>query len=136
MTEETVHTNIESFVIVVDLLFLFSKTETVSLCQSAAIGEEKGTGRRSPHQLLSIIDQTSYLTRNCTLNYLVLEFRTAYKKGLYERCFELIREYDLLAEEGIIIAEHNVRDKLAEELYGFEIIKEISYGTVAISIYG
>ena len=59
-----------------------------------------------------------------------------YKKGLYERCFELIREFDLLAEEGIIIAEHNVRDKLAEELYGFEIIKERSYGTVAISIYG
>ena len=59
-----------------------------------------------------------------------------YKKGLYERCFELIREFDLLAEEGIIIAEHNVRDKLAEDLSGFEIIKERSYGTVAISIYG
>ena len=55
-----------------------------------------------------------------------------YKKGL----FELIREFDLLAEEGIIIAEHNVRDKLAEDLSGFEIIKERSYGTVAISIYG
>ena len=59
-----------------------------------------------------------------------------YKKGLYERCFELIREHELLAEEGIIIAEHNVRDKLAEELSGFEMIKERTYGTVAISIYG
>ena len=64
MTEETVHTNIESFVIVVDLLFLFSKTEAVSLCQSAAIGEEKGTGRISPHQLLSVIDHATHLTGN------------------------------------------------------------------------
>lgn len=59
-----------------------------------------------------------------------------YKKGLYERCFELIREYELLADEGIIIAEHNVRDALADELSGFEKIKERTYGTIAISIYG
>lgn len=59
-----------------------------------------------------------------------------YKKGLYERCFELIREYNLLADEGIIIAEHNVRDELSSELCGFEKIKERNYGTVAISIYG
>lgn len=59
-----------------------------------------------------------------------------YKKDLYEKCFELIREYDLLAEEGIIIAEHNVCDVLANELSGFERIKEKTYGTVAISIYG
>ena len=59
-----------------------------------------------------------------------------YKKGLYEKCFELIREYDPLAEEGIIIAEHNVCDVLANELSGFERIKERTYGTVAISIYG
>lgn len=59
-----------------------------------------------------------------------------YKKGLYERCFELIREYNLLAGEGIIIAEHNIRDVLPEELDGFVKIKERTYGTVAISIYG
>lgn len=59
-----------------------------------------------------------------------------YKKGLYERCFELIREYNLLADEGIIIAEHNIRDVLPEELDGFVKIKERTYGTVAISIYG
>ena len=59
-----------------------------------------------------------------------------YKKGLYERCFELIREYELLADEGIIIAEHNVRDALADEISGFEKIKERTYGTIAISIYG
>ena len=59
-----------------------------------------------------------------------------YKRGLYDRCFEAIREYELLAEEGIIITEHNQRDKLAEELSGFVLIKERVYGSVAISIYG
>ena len=59
-----------------------------------------------------------------------------YREGLYDKCFELIREYDLLAEEGIIIAEHNVKDVLCEEICGFQLIKERTYGTVAITIYG
>ena len=59
-----------------------------------------------------------------------------YREGLYDKCFELIREYDLLAEEGIIIAEHNVKDVLCEGICGFQLIKERTYGTVAITIYG
>ena len=59
-----------------------------------------------------------------------------YREGLYDKCFELIREYDLLAEEGIIIAEHNVKDVLWEGICGFQLIKERTYGTVAITIYG
>ena len=59
-----------------------------------------------------------------------------YREGLYDKCFELIREYDLLAEEGIIIAEHNGKDVLCERICGFQLIKERTYGTVAITIYG
>lgn len=59
-----------------------------------------------------------------------------YKKGLYQKCFELINEYGLLAYEGIIIAEHNVSDSLDDRIWGFEKIKERTYGTVAITIYG
>lgn len=33
-----------------------------------------------------------------------------YREGLYNRCFALIRAYDLLADEGIIVAEHGERD--------------------------
>lgn len=59
-----------------------------------------------------------------------------YSKGLYEKCFSLIREYGLLAEEGIIIAEHNVRDLMDEEICGFKTLKEKKYGSVAVTIYG
>ncbi|MBR1990391.1 MAG: 16S rRNA (guanine(966)-N(2))-methyltransferase RsmD [Firmicutes bacterium] len=59
-----------------------------------------------------------------------------YREGLYEKCFELIREYDLLAEEGIIIAEHGEREPLPEEIEGYIVLKERNYGSVAITIYG
>ncbi|MDD4377908.1 MAG: 16S rRNA (guanine(966)-N(2))-methyltransferase RsmD [Eubacteriales bacterium] len=59
-----------------------------------------------------------------------------YKAGLYEDCFSQIRELDLLAEEGIIIAEHGAKDIMPDEICGFEKIKEKKYGTIVISIYG
>ena len=59
-----------------------------------------------------------------------------YREGLYEKCFELIREYDLLAEEGIIIAEHGEREPLPVEIEGYIVLKERNYGSVAITIYG
>lgn len=59
-----------------------------------------------------------------------------YREGLYERCFELIREYDLLSEDGIILAEHERKDEFPEELFGYNLIKERFYGSIALSIYG
>lgn len=59
-----------------------------------------------------------------------------YKTGLYENCFQQIRDLDLLAEEGIIIAEHGHREDFQDEMYGFVKLKEKRYGTIVISIYG
>ena len=59
-----------------------------------------------------------------------------YREGLYERCFELIREYDLLAEDGIILAEHERKDEFPDEMFGFKLIKERNYGSITLSIYG
>lgn len=59
-----------------------------------------------------------------------------YREGLYERCFELIREYGLLSDGGIILAEHERKDEFPEELYGYKLIKERFYGSIALSIYG
>ena len=58
-----------------------------------------------------------------------------YKKGLYGRCFELIRELDILAEDGIIVAEHKREDKLPEEFEGFTKLKDRNYGTITLSVY-
>ena len=46
-----------------------------------------------------------------------------YREGLYDRCFALIRAYDLLADEGIIVAEHGERDVFPETYAGFEKLK-------------
>ena len=58
-----------------------------------------------------------------------------YKKGLYGRCFELIRELDLLAEDGIIMTEHRREDEFPEELEGFVKLKDRNYGTITLSVY-
>ena len=42
---------------------------------------------------------------------------------------------DLLAEDGVIVAEHGSDKDLPEELYGFHKVKEKRYGIVVISIY-
>ena len=59
-----------------------------------------------------------------------------YKKGLYERCFELIKDLELLAEEGIIVAEHGAKDHFPDEMAGFEKLKDRTYGSIGITIYG
>lgn len=58
-----------------------------------------------------------------------------YGKGYLDECFALIREHGVLAEDGVIVAEHRKEEKMPEELYGFQKIKERRYGIVMLSIY-
>lgn len=58
-----------------------------------------------------------------------------YQKGLYEKCLEMIDSLDLLSEDGIIIAEHDLRDKLPESTENLIKVKERRYGKIMISIY-
>lgn len=58
-----------------------------------------------------------------------------YDKGLLDDCFKIIAEQELLAEDGIIVAEHRKEEVLPDEFYGFEKTKERRYGTVILSIY-
>lgn len=59
-----------------------------------------------------------------------------YDKGFLEPAFELIREQNLLADDGVIIAEHRREEDLPEEFCGFEKQKERRYGIIKLSIYG
>lgn len=58
-----------------------------------------------------------------------------YEAGYYEKCFEKIRELDLLDEDGIIVAEHRFNLDLPEEMSGFVKIKERKYSHIVLSIY-
>lgn len=58
-----------------------------------------------------------------------------YKDGLYGNCLEIIDSLDLLSEEGIIVAEHGVRDYVPETVGSLEIIKERKYGKIMVTIY-
>lgn len=58
-----------------------------------------------------------------------------YGKGYLEDCFRLIKENDLLAEDGVIVAEHRKEEKLPDDFFGFEKTKERKYGIVMLSIY-
>lgn len=59
-----------------------------------------------------------------------------YEAGYYEDAFESIADLDLLAEDGIIVAEHRSDLELPDEIAGFEKIKERKYGHIVLSIYG
>ena len=48
---------------------------------------------------------------------------------------ELIRELELLSEDGIIVAEHKREDEFPEELEGFSKLKDRNYGTITLSVY-
>ena len=58
-----------------------------------------------------------------------------YKDGLYEKCLSMIDSLDLLSDNGIIIAEHGVRDEVPEETGCLVKVKEKRYGQVMLSIY-
>ena len=58
-----------------------------------------------------------------------------YNKGLLDECFRLIAENELMAEDGVIVAEHRREEKMPEELHGFQKQKERRYGIVMLSIY-
>ncbi len=58
-----------------------------------------------------------------------------YQKGLLLDCFSKIKEADLLAEDGLIIAEHGKREDLPEEIEDYKKIKEKNYGSIAVSVY-
>lgn len=59
-----------------------------------------------------------------------------YKEGLMISCVELISQLDLLTDDGYIIAEHSLEEKLPKSIGKYEIIKEKRYGKIAVSIYG
>lgn len=59
-----------------------------------------------------------------------------YKDGLMISCINLINQLDLLNEDGYIIAEHSLQEKLPETVGKYQLIKEKRYGKIAVSIYG
>ena len=58
-----------------------------------------------------------------------------YNKGLLDDAFRLIRERSILADTGIIVAEHRKEEKMPDMLYDFAKTKEKRYGVVTLSIY-
>ena len=76
------------------------------------------------------------LTRECFREKADIFFLDPpYKDGLMQDCISLIAENELLAEDGIIIAEHGKDEKLPDEIAGLSKIKERKYGAIIISIY-
>lgn len=58
-----------------------------------------------------------------------------YKMALYDTCFKLIREYELLNKDGVVVTEHDSRDVFPETYEGYEKIKDKVYGHIGITIY-
>lgn len=58
-----------------------------------------------------------------------------YEAGLMETCLESIWEKGLLADDGIIAAEHDARQTLPDTIGGFTKWKDRKYGNTVITLY-
>lgn len=58
-----------------------------------------------------------------------------YKKGLYDDVMKLIKEYELLNEDGILVLEHSNEDIFPDYYFDFNKFKEKHFGNVCFTIY-
>jgi 16S rRNA (guanine966-N2)-methyltransferase len=58
-----------------------------------------------------------------------------YRAGVFEACLEMICSRDLLSDDGIIVAEHDVRESLPKSVGKFSIWKIKKYGNTTITLY-
>ena len=57
-----------------------------------------------------------------------------YMGGLYENVFKLIEKNNLLNDDGIILVEMDYENRITNNLFGFELIKEKKYGKVCVLV--
>lgn len=74
----------------------------------------------------------AYKAENVTFDIVFLD--PPYGMNYYEVVINTILEYNLLARNGIIVAEHAF-DKPLGEVQGLEIVKSKKYGTVGVTVY-
>ena len=58
-----------------------------------------------------------------------------YREGYYGEVFELIEEYGLLADDGVVVVEHLNDNQLSDKVGGFVKTKGKRYGTIAIDFF-
>ena len=58
-----------------------------------------------------------------------------YGNGMEFKAMEIIARENLLAEDGVIVVEHDARDVMDDEIAGFTKFKEKKYGKVVLSLY-
>lgn len=58
-----------------------------------------------------------------------------YREGYYGEVFELIEEYGLLADDGVVVVEHLNDNQLSDNMGSFVKTKVKRYGTIAIDFF-
>ncbi len=58
-----------------------------------------------------------------------------YREGYYCEVFELVEEYGLLADGGVIVAEHLNDNELSDNMLSFSRTKHKRYGTIGVDFF-
>lgn len=58
-----------------------------------------------------------------------------YREGYYGEVFELVEEYGLLADGGVIVAEQLNDNELSDNILGFSRTKHKRYGTIGVDFF-
>ena len=85
---------------------------------------------------------TSYIVKKDALSYLnscdtkfdIIFLDPPYTKGLYVPVLKSVCENNILAEDGIIVAEWDAETGFTDKLFGFECVKSKQYGRVGITV--
>lgn len=58
-----------------------------------------------------------------------------YHEGYFEKCLNLLSESDILSNEGVIVVEHDTKDKLKEQYGKLNMYREKKYAKTTISFF-
>lgn len=90
---------------------------------------------RQEDRARTVLGDYKYVLESITEKADLIFLDPPYEKGLIYECFRLISELGLMNDGGIIVAEHGADRPLEDHIFGYDKIKEKTYGTITVNIY-
>lgn len=149
--KEAIFSMIQPYIIDSVVIDLFSGTGNLGL-EALSRGAEKAYFVDNHLPSLSIINKNIHITGNDELSHVIhasyekalekineqahiIFLDPPYNKGLIIKSIQQIYNHGKLYDEGIIVAEHSIDEKIDDELYDLQLIKRKKYGSTMVSIY-
>lgn len=86
-----------------------------------------------------VYDNDAYMALNVlhkrNIRFDIIFLDPPYHKNIIPLCIEKIAGYNILNDGGVIAAEHDIRDELADNIQDMSLCKRSAYGDTVLSFY-